>query len=161
MDVPATSNAVLGEIAREIPATSPVFDLLIGDGVRLQVPLSPTAKQVPVEALPAAEGLRIITGRDLYTASDAAALRHPEAEKLHRYDRIQVSEADAERLGINTGDSIEVSANGSRSRATATVTERVPTGAVYISSLLQGGAVAQFIGSSAIASVKLGVPVSV
>ena len=114
----------------------------------------------PVESFPASgEGLRIITGRDQYTATDAAALRHPEAERLHRYDRIQVSEEDAERLGIADGDEIELTDGEHTLHAPATVTDRVPEGAVYVSSLLQGGAVAGFFRSAAVPAVRAGVPV--
>jgi predicted molibdopterin-dependent oxidoreductase YjgC len=155
VDVPATANAALGQIAKATPAYQPAFDLLIGDGVRLDVPLSPSAKQVPVPAMPAVDGIGVITGRDLYTAADAAALRHPEAERLHRYDHIQVSEDDAERLGISSEDVIAISANGVTISAPATVTERVPTGAVYISSLLQGGAVTALLSGGALTAVAL------
>ena len=106
-------------------------------------------------ALEAGAGLRVITGRDLYTAADAAALRHPEAEKLHRYDRIQVSEEDAARLGIATGDDVRISAGAAAITAQATVTERVPAGHVYVSSLLQGGAVAAVAAGSGAPTVEL------
>lgn len=155
VDVPATSNGALGQIAKEIPAYQPAYDLLIGDGVRLDVPLSPSARQAPVAAMAATDGIAVISGRDLYTAADAAALRHPEAEKLHRYDHIQVSEEDAARLNISSEDAITISANGVTISAPATVTERVPAGAVYVSSLLQGGAVAAFLAEGTLGTVTL------
>jgi NADH-quinone oxidoreductase subunit G len=159
VDAPVSADAALGELAAANPAYQAAHDLLIGDGVRLSVPATPRAQQAPVEPLAANDGIRVITGRDLYTAEDAAALRHPEAEKLHRYDRIQVSEQDARRLGISDNDVIEVTDGSTTISAMATVTERVPDGAVYISSLLQGGAVTAFFTSDAIPSVKLGAPV--
>jgi len=159
LELPATADAAMGEIAKANPAYQPAYDLIIGDGVRLDVQGSGKGDLVPVDALETGDGLRIITGRDLYTALDAAALRHPEAEKLHRYDRIQVSEEDAARLGIHTGDEIEIAAGGVAITAKATVTDRVPEGAVYVSSLLQGGAIVQFFTGAAIPAVRLGVPV--
>ena len=105
------------------------------------------------------EGLRVITGRDQYTAADAAALRHPEAERLHRYDRFQLSEEDAERLGVADGDEIELSDGERTLRAPVTVTDRVPEGAAYVSSLLQGGAVAGFFRGETLPAVRAGVPV--
>ncbi len=132
-------------------------DLIVGEGVRLEVPAAKKATAIPVPAASAAvEGLRVITGRDLFTALDAAALRHPEAEKLHRYDHIQVSEQDAATLGIRTGDEVEISAGSVVIRAQASVTERVPAGSVYVSSLLQGGAVARLFSGEAIPTAKLG-----
>jgi anaerobic selenocysteine-containing dehydrogenase len=100
-------------------------------------------------------GLRVIASRDLFTAADAAALRHPEAEKLHRYDHIQVSEQDGARLGIETGDEVEIAAGPHRIRAAATVTERVPEGAVFVSSLLQGGVVSQLFSAGALPAVTV------
>jgi hypothetical protein len=119
------------------------------------VPVSSKAVAAPVEAIAADAGTRIITARDLYTAADAASLRHPEAEKLHRYDRIQVSEEDGQRLGIASGDDVTISAGGAAIAAKATVTERVPAGHVFVSSLAQGGTVTQFFGNGHIPTVTL------
>ena len=158
--LPATADAALGEIVKANPAYQPAYDLIIGEGVRLSVPVSDKSAMIPVDALSAGDGIRVITGRDLYTAEDAASLRHPEAEKLHRYDRIQVSEEDGLRLGISDGDQVEVSAGGTSISALASVTERVPAGHVYISSLLQGGAVVDLFGGAQLPTVKLGIPVT-
>jgi predicted molibdopterin-dependent oxidoreductase YjgC len=157
--LPKTHEAALGEIAKALPPYQLAYDLIIGDGVRANVPVSTRTRTLPVGAIEAGEGIRIITGRDLYTAADAAALRHPEAEKLHRYDRIQVSEEDALRLSISSGDTVEITDGTNTISALATITDRVPEGAVFVSSLLQGGAVAQFFSGLNIPVVKLGVPV--
>ena len=155
--VPADPDAALVAIAKETPAYQPAADLIVGEGVRLAVAPSGHGKTAPVAApAPEREGLRIITGRDQYTATDAAALRHPEAERLHRYDRIQVSEQDAARLGINTGDEIAISDGDLGLHALATVTDRVPEGAVYVSSLLQGGLVVGFYSGDDVPVVRLG-----
>ena len=158
--VPADPEAALAAIARETPAYQPAADLIVGEGVRLEVPPSGRGAMLPVaDAAVSGEGLRVITGRDQYTAADAAALRHPEAERLHRYDRFQLSEEDAERLGVADGDEIELSDGECTLRAPVTVTDRVPEGAVYVSSLLQGGAVAGFFRDGRLPAVRAGVPV--
>ena len=160
VDVPADEGAALAAIANETPEYQPAADLIIGEGVRLEVAASGQGSTAPVaDAVASGEGLRIITGRDQYTATDAAALRHPEAERLHRYDRIQVSEEDAERLGISDDDEVELTDGELTLRAPATVTDRVPEGAVYVSSLLQGGAVVGFFRGAAVPAVRVGVPV--
>ena len=160
VEVPADPETALAAIANETPAYQPAADLIIGEGVRMEVEPSGQGAIVAVaDASASGEGLRIITGRDQYTATDAAALRHPEAEKLHRYDRFQVSEEDAERLGIADGDEIELTDGELTLRAPATVTDRVPEGAVYVSSLLQGGAVVGFFKTAAVPAVRVGVPV--
>lgn len=154
--IPASPDDALGAIARENPLYEPAYDLLIGQGVRMAVSGTGKGMIVPVPAaVPADEGLRVITSRDLYTASDAAALRHPEAEKLHRYDRIQVSEEDGLRLGLRDGDEVTIAAGGVAISAPVTVTERVPAGAVYVSSLLQGGVVSALFASDEIPAVEL------
>src|SRR5690606_8901250 len=135
VELPKTADAALGEISKLDSAYQPAWDLIIGEGVRRSVPVSAKAMAAPVEALSADAGTRIIAARDLYTALDAAAMRHPEAEKLHRYDRIQVSEEDGERLGIASGDEVTISAGATAVAAKATVTERVPAGHVFVSSL--------------------------
>ena len=160
VDVPADPEAALAAIARETPAYQPAADLIVGEGVRLQVPPSGQGRMLPVaDAAVSGEGLRVITGRDQYTAADAAALRHPEAERLHRYDRFQLSEEDAERLGVADGDEIELSDGERTLRAPVTVTDRVPEGAVYVSSLLRGGAVVGFFRGETLPAVRAGVPV--
>lgn len=160
VDLPSSPEAALAGIAKANASYQPVSDLIVGEGLQLAVTPASKAAESPVPAAKAAgEGLRVITGRDLYTALDAAALRHPEAEKLHRYDRVQVSEQDAARLGLRNGDEIEISSGAAVIRAQAAITERVPEGCVYVSSLLQGGAIAGFFTSAAIPTVKLGAPV--
>lgn len=149
VDAPASPDAALGEIAKANGEYMPAWDMLVGEGVRLDVPASATGKIVPVEAAATTtgDGLQLVTSRDLYTAEDAAKMQHLEAEKLHRYDKVQLSEEDGERLGISTGDEVELAANGVSIRAEVTVTERIPAGAAFASSLLQGGAVARFLAS--------------
>ena len=157
VSLPATPEEAMGQIAKANPDYQPVYDLILGEGVKLEVRPSGQGTVLPLSERPTASGaLRIITGRDLYTAADAAALRHPEAEKLHRYDRVQVSETDALRLGISDEDEIELSDGTTTIRARATVTERVPEGSVYVSNLLQGGAVVRFFGETGVPSVRVG-----
>ncbi len=146
-DVPATVDSALVALASTKPEYQEAADLIIGEGVRLAIPASNKGTIVPVEAPATSEGTRVIVARDLYTAADAAALRHPEAERLHRYDRIQVSEEDASTEGIFTGEEITIALNGTSITAKATVTERVPKGHVFVSSMLQGGAASALYGA--------------
>ena len=160
VEVPETPDDALGAIAKENAAYQPAWDLIVGEGVRMEVRGSGKGQVIPVPMFDVEDGVRVIASRDLYTAADAAALRHPEAEKLHRYDRIQVSEQDAARLGISDNDEIEVTDGTHTIRAMASVTERVGPGTVYISSLLQGGAIAKFYADAIVPVVKIGVPVT-
>ena len=155
--VPPSPDAALAAIAKDNRAYEPAADLIIGEGVRLEVPASPKASSAPVESVAASDGMRVIASRDLYTALDAAALRHPEAEKLHRYDHIQVNEQDAAASGIRSGDQVTISAGATTIAARATVTDRIPEGHVYVSTLLQGGAVSGFFGNGHVPGVRLAV----
>jgi predicted molibdopterin-dependent oxidoreductase YjgC len=155
--VPASPDTALAAIAKDNRAYEPAADLIIGEGVRLEVAASPKATSVAVESVAALDGLRVIAARDLYTALDAAALRHPEAEKLHRYDHIQVSEQDAAASGIRSGDEVTIAAGATTIAARATVTDRIPAGHVYVSTLLQGGAVSGFFGNGHVPGVRLAV----
>ena len=155
VELPATPDAALGEISKIDAAYQPAWDLIVGEGVRRVVPVSSKAAAQPVEAVAAGAGAKVITSRDLYTALDAAALRHPEAEKLHRYDRIQLSETDGASLGVTSGDEVTISAEGGAITARATVTDRIPAGHVYVSSLAQGGAVSRFYGNGHIPGVTI------
>lgn len=155
LELPKTPDAALGEIAKSDPAYQPAWDLIVGEGVRKAVPVSPKAVAAPVPQVSTGPGVKVIAARDLYTAADAAALRHPEAEKLHRYDRIQVSEQDGLALGIATGDEVTISSGSTAIAAKVTVTERVPAGHVFVSNLAQGGKVAQFFGNGHVPGVVL------
>jgi len=156
VSVPKTPEEALLKLASERPEYQDVADLIVGEGVKLRLARPPKAEAAPLGPPPQAEGFRLIASRDLYTALDAAALRHPEAEKLHRYDRIQISEEDAERLGVEDGEEVEISDGARVLRARAWVTDRVPAGAVYVSSLFPG--IAAFF-RSALPVVQVGAPV--
>ncbi len=136
VDLPASPEVALGEIAKKDASYEPAWDLLVGEGVRAAVTGSGKGTIVALDAPAAAGGMRLVAARDLYTAADAAALRHPEADRLHRAERFQVSEEDALRLGIRDGDEVEIAPGV---RAPATVTDRVKAGTVFASSLAHGG----------------------
>ena len=155
IETPADEASTLDAIAQELPGYQPAADLLVGDGIRLKMNRAPRSAPAAVAGEDGTGGMRIITSRDLYTAEDAASIHHPDAEKLHRYDRIQVSEGDGSRLGIGTGDVIIVGQGELVISAKATVTERVPDGHVYISSLLQGGAVQKFADGDGVQAVTV------
>lgn len=156
VETPADEGMALDAIAHENPAYQPAADLIVGDGVRLEIPPVAKLAMAPVASeTPNGGGARIITSRDMYTAEDAASIHHPEAEKLHRYDRIQISEGDAARLGIVNGEDIVISAGDITLAAKATVTERIPDGHVYVSSLLLGGAVQRFLSDGALRTVEI------
>ncbi|MYA20968.1 MAG: molybdopterin-dependent oxidoreductase [Chloroflexi bacterium] len=88
----------------------------------------------------ATDGLRLIADRSLYTSWEGASLRSEEADKLHREETLLINPADAEPLGVRSGDEL-VLANGSHEvRIAAQLDDGVPPGAVYASRYFDGGA---------------------
>jgi predicted molibdopterin-dependent oxidoreductase YjgC len=140
---------VMDEIATLIPlyADARYRDLITGDR-RTQFDGVVPARAVqfaPPE--PAAEGqgdqdvlqLALMTGRTLYTSLEATAIHKPDADKLRREDRVEVSIEDAERLGIEDGDEVTLATDQGELRIKARVTDMVPEGSVFVPLLYNGG----------------------
>ena len=99
-----------------------------------------SAQPLPASASEAAGGLRLIADRSLYTSWEGASLRSEEADKLHREESLLINPADAEPLGVRSGDEL-VLANGSNEvRIAAQLDDGVPPGVVYASRYFDGGA---------------------
>ncbi|HWO47332.1 MAG TPA: NADH-quinone oxidoreductase subunit NuoG [Solirubrobacterales bacterium] len=93
-------------------------------------------------------GLRLGTYRDLW-AGPITEL-NPPLKFLTPHQRLEISSADAQELGLASGDAVRVSQNGSALRATVQIKERVPKGVVFMAegvaesnanALLNGGPV--------------------
>jgi NADH-quinone oxidoreductase subunit G len=92
-----------------------------------QAPLPDAAPELPPE-LPA--GLRLGTARSLWAdrvTEHSQALRFLAPTQL-----AELSEADAGRLGIASGDEVEVAVNGTSVSARAQLRARVPAGSVFL-----------------------------
>ena len=102
--------------------------------------------------------LTLLSGRDLYTDRLSAARGDVNADLLHRSEGVQINPADAAARGIEEGSGVSLSANGAQIILAAEITEDVPAGAVWSSSLAQGGAVQSLQAASAerLASVGVG-----
>ncbi|MGB2694634.1 MAG: molybdopterin-dependent oxidoreductase, partial [Dehalococcoidia bacterium] len=112
----------------------------VSDALPGPVALQPVA----MTATPSANGhVALLTGRTLYTSLEGAAIRSPDADKLHREEGVFVNQYDASEWGIAMGDDV-VLQNGSPDAMLslkAIVTTAVPRGAVFVSSYYDGGAV--------------------
>jgi formate dehydrogenase alpha subunit len=95
---------------------------------------------------PDALGLALLTGRGQFTSVEAAALHKKDADKLHREEFVEVSFADAERLGIADGDPVTLQTDRGELAIRARVTDVVPEGAVFVPLLFDGGAVTALVG---------------
>ncbi|HEX9967933.1 MAG TPA: NADH-quinone oxidoreductase subunit NuoG [Solirubrobacterales bacterium] len=77
-----------------------------------------------------ASGLTLGTYRDLW-AGPITEL-NPPLKFLQPQQRVEVSPADAERLGLSSGDAVRVSQNGSSIEARAEIKERVQQGVCFL-----------------------------
>jgi NADH-quinone oxidoreductase subunit G len=93
----------------------------------------------PGAGAPQRPGLTLGTYRDLW-AGPITEL-NPPLKFLTPHQRIEVSSADAERLGLKTGDPVRVSHDGSGVEARVQIKERVPAGVVFMAEgVLDGNA---------------------
>jgi NADH-quinone oxidoreductase subunit G len=96
-------------------------------GQLAQTPLPERVVETPPEP---PEGLRLGTARSLWAGREtdhAPSLRFLSPRQL-----AELSAEDAERLGIASGDEIEVAVNGTSVRARAALRARVPAGSVFL-----------------------------
>jgi predicted molibdopterin-dependent oxidoreductase YjgC len=105
------------------------------DAVALQALAAPAAQP------PANGEVALLTGRTLYTSLEGAALRSPDADKLHREEGALLNQYDASELGIAMGDTVVLKNHVAELRLTATLTTAVPRGSIFVSSYHDGGAV--------------------
>ena len=97
---------------RESQPTPPAADL-------------PDSLLEPAPELP--DGLRLGTAPSLWTGEPGRA--RPSLRFLAPVQRAELAPADAERLGVTSGDEVEVSAGGQRLRATVALRQGVQPGA--------------------------------
>jgi predicted molibdopterin-dependent oxidoreductase YjgC len=139
-------EALMEEIASLVPAYAEArYDRLQSGRTRALPPEAPARvalQEVGAAGEAAAEGLlTLITGRSLYTSLEGAAIRSPEADKLHREESVEINPADAAALSVRQGEEV-VLVNGSAELAiAASVTDAVPPGVLYVPLYYGGGAV--------------------
>ena len=138
-----SAGEVMAEAAASLEGYEP-YDA-VRSGRTRALSSSPASGASP-QALPAssdgaaADGLRLIADRSLYTSWEGASLRSEQADKLHREESLLINPADAEPLGVRGGDEL-VLANGSHEvRIPAQLDDGVPPGVVYASRYFDGGA---------------------
>jgi anaerobic selenocysteine-containing dehydrogenase len=97
-------------------------------------------------ALPAANGrLLLTTSRTLYTSRDAAAIRSPEADKLHREEFLELNPTDAGALGIGQNRPVVVSNGSHELTVSAALTDAVAPGSAFLPLYFEGGLVNQLL----------------
>jgi NADH-quinone oxidoreductase subunit G len=98
---------------------------------KLQAPELPTGTLADPPAAAAANGvLRLGSRPSLW--SDYVARHAPVLQFLRPEQTVELSPADAERLGVGTGTPVRVGVNGTRVRATAQVRASIPVGTAFL-----------------------------
>jgi NADH-quinone oxidoreductase subunit G len=84
----------------------------------------------PIPAPPANDGLKLGTYRDLWAAE--VTERSPALRFLSPKQTLELAPADADRLGVGSGDGVEVRSNGARLGARVALRERIRPGAAFL-----------------------------
>jgi len=139
-------EALMQEIAALVPAYAGArYDRLQSGKTRALPPETPSRavfQDVSAAGEAPAEGrLTLITGRSLYTSLEGAALRSPEADKLHREELVEINPADAAALSVRQGEEVVLVSDSAEVAIAASVTEAVPPGVLYVPLYDGGGAV--------------------
>ena len=92
-----------------------------------QTPLPPAEVELPPE-LP--DGLRLGTARSLWAGR--VCDHAPSLRFLSPRQQAELSAEDADRLGVGSGDDVEVAVNGTSVRARAALRARMPAGSVFL-----------------------------
>ena len=87
----------------------------------------------------------LLTGRSLYTSYEAASLRRPDADKLHREDRLELNPADAAGLNLQEGGVARLRNGSAQMEVPVHLSEGLPQGTIYLSELYGGGAINDLI----------------
>ncbi len=91
------------------------------------------------------EGVRLLTGRSLYTSREAASIGSPEADPLHREEAAHLNPRDAEAAGIGDGDPVALSFDGRELTIPARLDDGVAPGTAYVPQYVAGGALTELL----------------
>ena len=94
---------------------------------------TPLTFRPPAEQADAMYPFVLTTGRNLYHFHLAMTCRVPGLVALYPQEEIMINPADAENLGVETGDRVRVSSRRGAIRAKARVTDQVVPGTSYMS----------------------------
>ncbi len=101
----------------------------VPDGEPSDAPPAPAARQ-PAAQMPQNGSLRLGTYRPIWATPEVEI--SPSLHFTIARQQLEISPQDAQRLGIVTGETVEVAQNGTRLRAHAAVRSGVPAGTVFL-----------------------------
>ena len=142
-----TCSMVSARIFEQVPFYAGLsLDLLGGVGIRWSereaAASFPSAPAAPftLDAPPAAASpnglLRLGSFRSIWASPEVEA--SPALAFLHPRQRVEISPADAERLGINHGENVTVASNGDSVTGLAHIRASAPDGTVFLQTSIPG-----------------------
>jgi predicted molibdopterin-dependent oxidoreductase YjgC len=144
------------DVTDEIAATVPAYELFSSKFDRWgkvraagQAPrLDPQVVGDPPvgTARPERGTLLLLTARTLYTSLDGAAVLSPEADKLHREEFLELSQADFAALRIDEGAEVVLTTDYGEVSIKCKASDRVPEGVAFVPYYYGGGAVCTLLG---------------
>ncbi|HEX5479403.1 MAG TPA: molybdopterin dinucleotide binding domain-containing protein, partial [Dehalococcoidia bacterium] len=145
----AHPDAVTDEIATTVPGYERFRAdyALWGKARAAGLPSKLEPQPVTVTSRAVAEGeLLLPTGRTLYTSLEGAALRLPDADKLHREEFIELHPADAAALRVNDEEPVTLVTNAGELTIRCKISGRVQEGVAFVPYFYDGGAVNRLLG---------------
>jgi NADH-quinone oxidoreductase subunit G len=150
-----TCSMVSARIFEQVPFYEGLsLDLLGGVGIRWSereaAASFPSAPAAPftLDAPPAAASpnglLRLGSFRSIWASPEVEA--SPALAFLHPRQRVEISPADAERLGINHGENVTVASNGDFVEGLAHIRTSAPDGTVFLQTAIPGDSAARLQG---------------
>ncbi len=156
LELPYSQPLAFEALTKAVPFYAAITeDRIGGQGIRWQETESAAAIPAPggelrpgTTSAPAGDGLTLGTYRDLW-AGPVTEL-NPPLKFLAPQQKVEISLVDAERMGFQSGDRVQISQNGSSVEATVLIKERISEGVVFLAegtaegnanSLLNGGPV--------------------
>jgi formate dehydrogenase alpha subunit len=152
---------IMDEMAQVIPLYANATCREMDSGAQQAIdglgPKMADRQAVPAVAAPEnGRGFRLTASRSLYTSYEGAAIHSPEADKLHREDRVALNPSDGQALGIAEGEDVVLRNDRGELRAKAHLTKAIATGTAHVPLYLDGGAVSELFDSdAAIAAVDI------
>jgi predicted molibdopterin-dependent oxidoreductase YjgC len=152
---------IMNEMAQVIPLYANATYREMDSGAQQNIdglgPKKADRQSVPAVAAPeSGRGFRLTASRSLYTSYEGAAIHSPDADKLHREERVALNPSDAPALGIAEGEDVVLRNDRGELRVEAHLTKAIAAGTAHVPLYLYSGAVSELFDSdSAIAAVDI------
>lgn len=136
---------VMEEIARLVPLYSEARYEMLESGSQQILPTNGAKARLVLESATSApdqsDGFILTTSRTLYTSLEAAAVDHPEPDRLHREESVHIHPDDAARLSISEGQEVTLVNQSASLAIKARISDEVLPGALFVPLYYRGGAV--------------------